>query len=185
MKDVTLMDGRRITGAKVVQLRKPNPGKTDARVLCDPSKPARTHPAGLGHARRDRRQHGRDHELGRLARHRYARHLDGAALRRTPPRRSDRHARPADCRARNTGLRTDRWRRRSRPRQCAARHGARHRQGEDHRHRRCRRAQLGAFRRLRLLRPDGGRGRADRHGHDLGERYSGLPHIRRPGPPRH
>ena len=53
------------------------------------------------------------------------------------------------------------------------------------RHRRRGGAQLGAFRRLRLLRPDGGRGRADRHGDDLGERHPGRADLRRAGAARH
>ena len=50
-----------------------------ASILRDPSQAARADPAVLGHGRSDRRCHGGDHELGRPARHRHARHLDGAA----------------------------------------------------------------------------------------------------------
>ena len=81
----------------------------------------------------------------------------------------------------DAGLGAGRRRRRARPRQCAARHGACHRQGQDRRHRRRGRAQLGAFRRLRLLRADGGRGRPDRHGRDVGERHPGGADLRRAG----
>ena len=71
--------------------------------------------------------------------------------------------------------------RRPRPRQRPARHGSCHRQGQDLGHRRRRGAQFGAFRRLRLLCADGGRGRPDRHGRDVRKRHPGRA---RPSAPR-
>ena len=102
-------------------------------------------------------------------------------LRRAPARRQDRHARQPDSRRGNAGLGAGRRRRRPGPCQRAARDGAGDREGQGHRHRRRGGAQLGAFRRLRLLRADGGRGRADRHGHDIGAAAS---RSRRPSAPR-
>src|SRR4029450_13783888 len=60
-------------------------------------------------------------------------------------------------------------------------HGACRREGQDRRDRRRGGAQLRAFRRLRLLCADGGRGRPDRHGGDVGGGDPGRTDGGRPG----
>ena len=99
--------------------------------------------------------------------------------------RAGEDGRAAGDREADAGLRAGRRRRRARPRAGAFRHADRDRQGEAVRHGDRRGAQLGAFRRHRLLHADGGEGGADRHGLHLGLQHPGGADLRQAGAARH
>ncbi len=111
--------------------------------------------------------------LGRPARHRHARHLDGAAVPTNAgaANKLDVRAEPRIVKETPVSVLIDGGGGLGHPATERARHGDRHREGEEDRHRRGGGAQLGPLRRLRFLCAAGGRRRLHRHGRDLGERH--------------